>query len=301
MAKIFFVHQYPDELDLVLRKLKAADHQTVVYFRGIGISNAIAKELPDLVIVDIDRGLVDGVALCALIRQTPRIGAIPILLLSNTLFEAELRRKVIDAGAQGGLSRTAGGDQMVLEIFDFLRRKRPLLPANEAKRLQNLRNAHVLDTPAEAVFDDLCRVAAIVCETPIAVVSLVDETRQWFKARIGLGATETPRDQAFCAHAIHGTELMEVPDATRDVRFENNPLVTADPNIRFYAGAPLTAADGTAAGTLCVIDRAPRHLRPPQREALTALSRVVTHLLAERSSSARPPAEPADSAVSSRR
>lgn len=154
------------------------------------------------------------------------------------------------------------------------------LPPTEPLRLAALRGYDILDTPAETTFDDLTLLAAHICEVPIAVVSLVDADRQWFKSKVGLSATETPRDAAFCAHAILQPDaVLEVRDAQLDPRFADNPLVTADPNIRFYAGAPLVTPDGHALGTLCVIDRAPRTLGEPQKQALQALGRHVVALL----------------------
>lgn len=150
------------------------------------------------------------------------------------------------------------------------------LPPNEAQRLKTLRGYDVLDTPPEPAFDDLTLLAAQICQVPIAVVSLVDEKRQWFKSIIGLSATETSRDVAFCAHAIFNPDdLLEVRDAQLDLRFSDNPLVITDPHIRFYAGAPLVAPDGVALGTLCVIDRVPRVLSDEQKASLRALSRTV--------------------------
>lgn len=150
------------------------------------------------------------------------------------------------------------------------------LPPNEACRLEALRRYNVLDTLPEVDFDDLTLFAAQIFQVPIAVITLVDENRQWFKSIIGLDATETPRDLAFCAHAIlNSDEVLEVRDALLDSRFADNPLVTADPSIRFYAGAPLVTHDGFALGTLCVIDRVPRELNSEQRTALRALSRTV--------------------------
>jgi GAF domain-containing protein len=145
----------------------------------------------------------------------------------------------------------------------------------ETQRLQALIDYDVLDTPPEAIFDELARIAASVCDTPIALVSLIDGTRQWFKAKVGLDVAETPREFAFCSHAIQGSEPMIVEDARLDPRFSSNPLVTSQPSIRFYAGAPLIAPGGQALGTLCVIDRIPREMTPERIEALKLLSRHV--------------------------
>lgn len=150
------------------------------------------------------------------------------------------------------------------------------LPANELDRLKALRCYNVLDSPPEREFDDLTRLASRICDTPIALVSLVDEDRQWFKSRVGLEATETPRHMAFCSHTILGDHPLVVPDATLDARFRRNPLVTGDPNIRFYAGAPLrTPVTDFQLGTLCVIDTRPRELGSEQIEALESLARQV--------------------------
>ncbi len=135
----------------------------------------------------------------------------------------------------------------------------PPLPPDEPRRLAVLRELCLLDTPADRVFDLITQLAARTLRTPIALVSLIDEQRQWFKSRIGLEATQTPRSQAFCAYAIHSPDLLVVADARKDPRFRDNPLVTGPPFIRFYAGAPLMLADGTGLGTLCVIDTEPRH------------------------------------------
>lgn len=153
------------------------------------------------------------------------------------------------------------------------------LSKNEVKRLKVLWQYDVLDTVPEEVFDDLTELAARICEAPIALISLVDEDRQWFKSKVGVTLNETSRDISFCAHAIKQTDLFIVPDATKDERFAGNPLVISDPKIRFYAGAPLITPDGHALGTLCVIDKVPRELRPEQQQALRVLSRhVMTQL-----------------------
>ncbi len=152
------------------------------------------------------------------------------------------------------------------------------LPPDETQRLAALHRYRLLDSSSEPSFDELVELAAQLCEAPIALVSLVDEGRQWFKAKVGIDAAETPREVAFCAHAILGEEPFVVEDARADARFADNPLVTGEPGIRFYAGAPLRTADGHALGALCVIDRRPRTLSPLQRGALATLARqVVAH------------------------
>jgi anti-sigma regulatory factor (Ser/Thr protein kinase) len=145
----------------------------------------------------------------------------------------------------------------------------------EAARLAALRSYRILDTDPERAFDDLALLASQICDAPMALITLVDADRQWFKARVGVSASGTPRSISFCAHAMRQHALFIIPDAREDRRFRDNPLVTGEPGIRFYAGASLTSPDGHPLGTLCVIDRVPRTLRGDQLEALDSLRRQV--------------------------
>lgn len=153
---------------------------------------------------------------------------------------------------------------------------KPSLPPNEADRLKALYNYQILDTAAEVEFDNLTSLAAYICETPVALISLIDNDRQWFKSRFGTDLSQTSRESAFCAHTIlNPNKTLIVPNALEDERFVNNPLVQNDPQIRFYAGAPLVTNDGLTLGTLCVIDTHPRRLSQEQILALEKLRRQV--------------------------
>lgn len=150
--------------------------------------------------------------------------------------------------------------------------KKPDIPKDEKARLKTLRSLNILDTSSEERFDRLTRMAKRMFDVPIALVSLVDENRQWFKSCVGLDVSETPRNISFCGHAILGEGIFIIPDASKDERFADNPLVTNEPNIRFYAGCPLRFTDGSMLGTLCIIDQKPRHLSDDDLEALKDLA-----------------------------
>lgn len=153
------------------------------------------------------------------------------------------------------------------------------VPANEALRLEALKKLGILDTEADPAFEALVQLASELCGTPVSLVSLIDEKRQWFKARKGIDVSETPRELAFCAHAVANGETLIVDDTVQDQRFAEHPLVTGDPNIRFYAGVPLKTVDGLSLGTLCVIDQQPRVLEPFQLQALELLAGQAQKLL----------------------
>lgn len=153
---------------------------------------------------------------------------------------------------------------------------KPIITNNEEQRLAALKSFNILDSAPEVLYDDIVALASVICETPIALVTLIDSDRQWFKAKVGVDVIETNRDISFCAHAIHDVKVLEINDATLDKRFADNPFVTDGPKIRFYAGAPLVTSDGLALGTLCVLGKNPKKLTEQQTKALEALARQVT-------------------------
>jgi len=147
------------------------------------------------------------------------------------------------------------------------------LPPDEAERLATLREYRILDTPPEPIYDDLTWLASFICQTPMALVTLIDQHRQWFKSRVGFEAAETPRTESICAHAVMNPDrILEVPDTSKDRRFAGLPAIAGAPFVRFYAGAPLVGVRGHAVGTICVMDREPRTLSEDQRRALRILA-----------------------------
>ncbi len=244
---------------------------------GTAATEAAAVELiqrisPDLVLLDL--GLAAGSGLNVLERIRAGGSTARVLVVTNNAFE-DYRTACLAAGAQGFFDKSRDTQA----LFDTLAAWLPPAPANEAGRLRALRRLKILDTPAEEVFDEVTRLVADLLGVPIALISLVDERRQWFKSRVGLPVRETPREVAFCAHTICQGELFVVEDAVQDPRFAENPLVRGEPRIRFYAGAPLVLPGGEAIGSLCAIDHAPRRLTEVQQRLLGVLAhKVVTEL-----------------------
>lgn len=262
------------------------------------VDTLLAAARSDCILLVVDHGRAGGAA-PALLRQAAQVAphaavlAFDDLLITTPAYTVrpwDEARLVLHETLQGLTRPPAGGKPSVpgrdgepaggcsAEPSGATAHCGAPLPPDEAQRLGLLHGLQLLDTESDPVLDGLARSAALALGCPIALVSLVDERRQWFKARVGLDAQQTPREQAFCAHAIHGDELFEVADAAGDPRFADNPLVTGDPNIRYYAGVPLQV-DGRRLGTLCVIDRRPRRLDAAQRALLNDLARAAEHWL----------------------
>lgn len=235
--------------------------------------NLIADQRPDVVILDLS--LASGSGLGVLRRVRALGSGSRILVLTHNVDEA-YREACQEAGADGFYDKGSGVPDLLKRLVDWI----PPMPANEGRRLRALRRLNLLDTPAEEVFDEITRLSAELLEVPIALVSLVDERRQWFKSRVGLNAQETNRTISFCGHAINSQDTFVVEDASQDPRFADNPLVRGPLHLRFYAGVPLVLPGGEAVGTLCVIDRVARQLNPMHKTVLEILARkIVTELV----------------------
>jgi diguanylate cyclase (GGDEF)-like protein len=229
----------------------------------------ITRTRPDAVLLDLALSPGSGLSLLRRLRATHGLGP-RVVILSNQPADpyADLCR---DAGADAFFDKCGDLSGLLAQLASWM----PPLPTDEPQRLRRLTRLQVLDTPAEESFDAIARIAAGITRTPIGLISLVDAHRQWFKAHVGLAASETSRSASFCAHALLAGELLEVEDATLDPRFTDSPLVRGEPNVRFYAGMPLVMPTGEVIGTLCVIDHQPRRLDDSQREALRVLARSV--------------------------
>ncbi len=228
----------------------------------------INRTQPDAILLDLALAPGSGVRVLEQIRQAGS-GARVLVLSNNT--GGPLRDVCRELGASGFYDKS----REVQACLDHLRSWLPPMPAQEPQRLAEVQGLGLLDQPEQEVFDDITQLACSVLDVPMALVSLVDEHRQWFLSHTGLAVRQTSRSVAFCAHAIVGEGLMEVPDALQDPRFHDNPLVQGPPHLRFYAGVPLVMPSGEAVGTLCLLDTQPRQLDEAQRKTLRILARHV--------------------------
>ena len=241
----------------------------------------VRSEQPSLLLIEHGLRSCDAMKLARALRADPSAIAreLPIVLLRRSEDRIEQRREA-EAGVTDWLILPCSKEYARTRIHAWILRvacrwKNAPQPADEEARLRALRESGLLDTAPEERFDRFTRIAAALFEVPIAFISLVDKERQWFKSRKGIDVTETPRDQAFCAHAILRNDIMQVSDAHADERFADNPLVTHGPRVRFYAGAPLSIGQGSPVGTLCVLDHRPRSLDEDQLKLLRDLSKLV--------------------------
>jgi phosphoribosyl 1,2-cyclic phosphodiesterase/DNA-binding response OmpR family regulator len=235
----------------------------------------ILADRPSLVILEHDMPRIDGMKMCHEIRKTD-LGELPVVMIAE--------REDIAAGSAAGVTdwlikpfknsyaRTKIRTWVLRSTCRWIKAR---IPEDEERRLSSLRNLRILDTKREETFDRITRLAAALFNVPIALVSLVDENRQWFKSCLGLTAQETSRDTSFCAHVVYSREPMIVADALQDSRFADNPLVINDPRIRFYAGYPLILDDGSCIGTLCILDTRPRSLEGPDLARLRDLTDIA--------------------------
>lgn len=263
-----------EDSELILTQLaRIIATQPRIRVEGIASAEEAAVALildksPDAVLLDLSLSPGSGVRVLQRIRARG-CGARVLVLTNNT--DPALRAACAAHGVSGFFDKSEETERCLAQLFDWL----PALPSNERERLHALWATHLLDSPEQEVFDDIAQLAREITATPIALVSLVDQDRQWFLARQGLQARETSRSIAFCAHAILDGDMLEIPDLRSDQRFQDNPLVMGDPHIRYYAGVPLVLTSGEALGTLCVLDHVPRNLTEVQKQSLKTLAHTV--------------------------
>ncbi len=245
------------------------------------IPSMVRSVQPSLVLLEHGLKNCDVIQLCRTLREDRSAGGVdlPIVLLRTSENPADQQREA-EAGVTDWLIFPCSKEYVRTRFRAWILReacrwKNAPLPDDEERRLRALQESGLLDTDAEERFDRFTRIAAALFEVPIALISLVDKERQWFKSRQGVDVAETPRDQAFCAHVILRNDVMQVSDAHADERFADNPLVTREPRVRFYAGAPLSLGAGSPVGTLCVIDHRPRSFDEDQLRLLRDLSKLV--------------------------
>jgi GAF domain-containing protein len=240
----------------------------------------INKDRPSLVILEHDKTRADEMATCRAIRQIKDHETPVVMVAAQEDPGAGVATGVSDWLIKPFTSSYARTKIRAWVLRTECRWIRATIPDDEERRIASMRALKILDTEPEERFDRVTRLAAALFNVPMAVISLVDENRQWFKSCLGLTAKETPRDAAFCAHVVYSREPMIVPDAFQDVRFADNPLVINEPRIRFYAGYPLMVDGGSCIGTLCLLDTRPRTLDGPDLERLHDLADIAVREIA---------------------
>lgn len=277
-SKLVLIAVADTGLATTLQHAVRADHLEVATAATLDeVKAAIRKTLPVLVLLDGQISGGDAVSACRAIREldVDRIDELPLVVVTDSDTDIPSESAVTD-----WLVHPFSLEYTRTRVRAWVMRgacnwQRAALPVDESRRLAAIEALQILDSEPEERFDQITRIAAAAFDVPIALVSVVDRERQWFKSRFGLAATQTPRDQAFCAHAILDSDVMVVRDTLRDTRFADNPLVTGDPRIRFYAGYPLSLPDGSFVGTLCLIDTRPRDLDDVKIDLLRSLGKLV--------------------------
>jgi CheY-like chemotaxis protein len=272
MASVVVIDHCAESCNLAVASLEQAGFQ--VFSAGDGkVGLELMRQIrPAVVALEILLPGLHGFALCQEVRNDPALRRTRVIVTSSKSYPTDIK-KALELGAVAYLTKPVTGEELVSAVRTAIERKP--VPPNETARLAALRRFRILDTTPEKGLDDLTLLASTICETPVAMISLVDSDRQWFKSKIGTDLAQTSRDIAFCAHGILQPDIFEVPDATADQRFRTNVLVTLEPKVRFYAGAPLLTAEGEALGMLCVIDHVARRLSDFQRKCLGLLSRLA--------------------------
>ena len=241
---------------------------------GVAGLQLIEQMRPEIVVLELVLPKLHGLQLCARLRKHPELQTKLIVAASPT-FAIDIR-KAREMGAASFLNKPYAAEDLARAIKSV---ESVPIPHNEIQRMAALRSYDILDTLPEKSFDDLAQLAAIICETPGAMITFVDSDRLWFKSMVGFVANDVPRELSFCAHAIMHHEVMVVEDAAKDERFAGNPLVSSAPRVRFYAGSPLRTAEGEALGSVCVIGQEPRTISAQQKQALRLLANQVQLLL----------------------
>ncbi len=276
--------------------IQADDLRLLVAENGEKAIELARAECPTLVVLEQGLPGLDALEVCQAIRaQEGRYGKDVPIILVRAGEDPAAQQADTEAGITDWLLKPFSSEYARTRVRAWVLRTachwmRAPLPEDEVERIRALHRRDILDTEPEERFDRYTRIAAALFDVPIVLVSLVDTNRQWFKSRRGLDSSETPRDMAFCAHAILHDDVLQVSDALQDPRFADNPLVTGDPYVRFYAGAPLTLSDGSRPGTLCLIDHRARHLDEHQLGLLRDLSELVARELESPSPSPQAPA-----------